>query len=105
MTPDEIIEVVQAHKEGKAIESRIKDDKGYSLWFVTTEPCWNFGTHEYRIAKPKPREFWMVSHVADGKPCSQCGSFDTKESALKSNGSAHYPSPIRFIIHFHEHHQ
>ena len=53
MTHDEIIEVVQAHRDGAEIEcsyiNRTEEKWG------TASPVWNFEHFKYRI-KPKPRE-------------------------------------------------
>ncbi len=66
MTDDEIIAVVQAHKEGKKIEwrfdaGRIQNATAY--WEPLTE-SWNWGDfrdREYRVAPEprKPREWWI----------------------------------------------
>ncbi len=59
MTDDEIIAVVQAHKEGKPIQSRHMNDP---YWMNNpTEFQWNFGVYEYRVAPEpsKPREWWL----------------------------------------------
>ncbi len=56
MTDDEIIAVVQAHKEGKAIESR----NAGGVWRACTpEPAWNFQDRDYRV-KREPREWWLA---------------------------------------------
>ena len=58
MTDDEIIAVVQAHKEGKKIQISVK---GSGDWcFFDGDPSWNFCTCDYRVAPEprKPREWW-----------------------------------------------
>jgi hypothetical protein len=52
MSPDEMIAVIQAYKEGKKIEywSAVADD-----WLpVTPFPTWNFYREKYRV-KPEPK--------------------------------------------------
>jgi hypothetical protein len=52
MTPDEMIAVIQAFKEGGEIQFRSKytfDD----VWKTTSSPVWNFESTAYRV-KPKP---------------------------------------------------
>lgn len=60
MTDDEIIAVVQAHKEGKQIQTKcIYHD---SEWQDINTPEWQFGQNLYRV-KPEPRklrEWWVV---------------------------------------------
>jgi hypothetical protein len=64
MSDDEIIAVVQAHNEGKAIEWRPKNWKGdtNSEWKLDDrgprEPDFNFYSYDYRV-KREPRE-WTV---------------------------------------------
>lgn len=60
MTPDEIIEVIQAYKEGKQIQ--YTSSKHYhQLWEDTTHPTWDFSEFNYRI-KPKPRTYYVNVH-------------------------------------------
>ena len=55
MTHDEMIAVIQAHKEGKAIQfKRHLRDKWED---VDSDPSWNFPEVDYRI-KPSPMEIW-----------------------------------------------
>lgn len=62
MTDDQILEVVQAHKEGKQIE--VKPNHGYWGGCVLNEPNWNFADYDYRVkTEPrKPRDFWIHFH-------------------------------------------
>jgi hypothetical protein len=79
MTHDEIIAVVQAHKDGKRIEMRsfATDAK----WVDSTErPTFNFGLFNYRV-NPAPREWWLRSH--NGEPCSSCGFHTSVASAAR----------------------
>ena len=56
MTHDEMIAVIQAHKEGKTIESRARGI-GWAKWVtLNEEPSWQFSEYDYRI-KPEP---WKV---------------------------------------------
>lgn len=60
MTPDQIIEVVQAYKDGKTIQYRLH---GTTDW-RNGEPIFNFFSNDYRVKPeppepPKPREFWI----------------------------------------------
>lgn len=54
MTPDQIIEVVTAFKNGKKIESRNKVIGGWT----DSNPDWNFFCFDYRV-KPEPMELWV----------------------------------------------
>jgi hypothetical protein len=60
MTHDEMIAVIQAHKEGKVIQFRRLCDRGGWATKVTP-PNWNFDAVVYR-AKPMPKEYWMVPY-------------------------------------------
>lgn len=54
MTPDQIIEVVTAFKNGKKIEAR---HKIMGDWHVAI-PAWDFHQFDYRV-KPEPMELWV----------------------------------------------
>lgn len=60
MSDDEIIAVVQAHKEGKQIEYKIRGSESH-VWLSSVAPAWNFYDYDYRV-KPEPRklrEWWI----------------------------------------------
>lgn len=71
MDTKQMIEVMQAHMEGKAIESRAKNTE---TWIPATSPSWDWFNQEYRIKKepqvmyvaPCPircsRDGWQVAH-------------------------------------------
>jgi len=77
MTEQEMIEVLQAHIDGKTIEIKAGDIG----WLEIKYPDWNFGRSTYRV-KPVPREFWI--NVYDGHPLAMY-VHRTKESADKEN--------------------
>lgn len=61
MSDDEIIRVVQAHKDGKRIECR------HTLLgeqWRECDPMWSFMSFDYRV-KPEPRE-WTMALCVDG---------------------------------------
>jgi hypothetical protein len=60
MTHDEMIEVIQAHKDGKVIQIRMP--YGGIEWMRNDAPQWNFFSVEYR-AKPEPKEYWLVPYA------------------------------------------
>ncbi len=63
LTDDQIISVVQAHKEGRLIQFRNEDFPDWQDCSV--KPGWNFAQIEYRIAPPKPKELWL-QNIGDG---------------------------------------
>lgn len=66
MKPDEIIEVVQAFKDGKDIQGRNLGVGASRKWYEIgsgSSPCWNFESTEYRVKPAEPREFWV--HTTD----------------------------------------
>lgn len=68
MSPNEIIAVVCAFRDGLAIESRYLNCEGISLgqWSDASDlDLWNFQRLEYRVKVPK-REFWIV-FTPDGR--------------------------------------
>jgi len=58
MTPDEIIEVVQAFKDGCEIECF---HLGAGSWYPVLKPKWDFSNYIYRVKLVKPSIDW--SHV------------------------------------------
>ena len=54
MTPQEMIDVIQAHTQGKQIEFLHKTENPLSknCWIIAKTPTWNFTSYNYRI-KPK----------------------------------------------------
>ena len=63
MTDDEIIAVVQAHKEGKKVEVMWKG--GPQRWIQFDNPRWNFEHADYRVA-PEPRKPRVLDLVYEG---------------------------------------
>ena len=52
MTPDEMILVLAAYRDGKALE--MKTSEPGSKWVDCPNPLWNFGYIDYRV-KPEPQ--------------------------------------------------
>ncbi len=79
MTDDEIIAVVQAHKEGKQIQARVLESSpSYCFgldgkWMMLNVGVWDFANVEYRIAPEprKPRE-WLAFVTLAGGISSNC---------------------------------
>ena len=90
MTHDEMIAVIQAHKEGKQIEAIVKKT-GLVIHAV---PIWDFCNYDYRI-KPEPRPdvvqtFWCTTdnkgywHLPSGSlPANLRLTFDGETGKLK----------------------
>jgi len=51
MTHEQMIEVIQAHKEGKKIEFKTE---GLNGWQPASTPTWNFSNYNYRV-KPEDK--------------------------------------------------
>lgn len=56
MTPQEIIDVVTAFRDGKRMEAKHKI-LGDS-WNILAIPAWNFDEFDYRVAR-EPRRVWI----------------------------------------------
>lgn len=68
-SPDHIINIMQAYKEGKVIRFRRKtanwidgtpDKWSYGEPFSSFE--WDFNKYEYEVKPREPREFWLGLH-------------------------------------------
>ena len=60
MTHDEMIEVIAAHRDGKQIQHRAKNQFDHPWSDTASLPVWNFMNNDYRI-KPEPltlKECW-----------------------------------------------
>lgn len=79
MTPDQIIEVVTAFKNGKTIQFYDKVcNKG---WLDANNPVWAFDKITYRV-KPEPIELWV--NVYNG--IEETYVYETKAEALNCVG-------------------
>ncbi len=59
MTPQEMIDVIQAHADGKQIEMRRQDESSDWCWIAA--PVWNFSLWDYRVKQPAAlRPHWPV---------------------------------------------
>lgn len=57
MNINEMIEILQAYKEGENIQAKYKG--GSSFWgVIDNPPTWNFEEYDFRV-KPEPREFYV----------------------------------------------
>ena len=56
MNHDEMIAVIQAHKDGKGIQYRYRS----KVWTVASTPSWSFSDTEYRVKPAEPREWTRV---------------------------------------------
>jgi len=82
MTHDEMIAVLRAHKEGRAIQFRDAKDAG--RWFDAGNYRWDFHHFEYRI-KPEPRTIWVNEY--DGAAMfSYDSEYDATKFATESTG-------------------
>jgi hypothetical protein len=81
MTHDEMIEVIQAHKDGKVIQRRLVRDSDTEFTDRTRkDPSMDFISFVYR-PKPEPKEYWLLPYL-DGSGFKVL-SFNTKR--LTSN--------------------
>ena len=62
MKPQDMIDVIQAHIDGKDIQYT---SSATTVWTQASEPCWDFSIFKYRV-KPEPREFI----ICDGEICT-----------------------------------
>ena len=56
MKHDEMIAVIQHHKNGGEVEVAHKSGK---VWETTLRPCWDFQSFNYR-PKPEPMVLWGI---------------------------------------------
>jgi hypothetical protein len=79
MNYDQMIEVLQAAKDGKAIQMRSKVNRRTGgAWHDVTDPLWDFAACNYRV-KPEPRVFYAVLREHG----SQCVAYRDRKLAEK----------------------
>ena len=76
MSHDEMIAVIQAHKDGRFIQVKHVVDGIGDSWNDADSPRWDFKNFDYRI-KPEPRSLWRVEH----KNGNSAGTFDDEYQA------------------------
>jgi hypothetical protein len=59
-TPDEMIAVIQAFKEGEKIEYKFVDENN---WHACQDPCWDFLRTNYRVKPTKKTVPWTADDV------------------------------------------
>ena len=76
---DRMITVLQAFKEGEAIQSRHRSHE-FSDWIdAAGGVMWDWYTFDYRIKPAEPRRVWRNWYPALGKWSPAC--FDSREEA------------------------
>ena len=76
MTHNEMIEVIQAHRDGKVVECQ-RIVSSYSEWSRTVIPSWDFSKFRYRV-KLEPAELWALKNSSGGMTILSeppCGTF------------------------------
>ena len=59
MTHDEMIAVIQAHKEGKQIQYR----RGENMQWLDCTPQWDFVLFDYRIKPAEPKNVKLLAYL------------------------------------------
>ena len=76
---DHMIAVMQAAKEGKAIQSRYHQHPAIGeFWRDAHTPHWNWTAFDYRV-KPEPRRIWLNWYPT--KKCRSSVCYDSREEA------------------------
>ena len=78
---DHMIAVMQAAKEGKAIQSRRRHPRPDidACWRDAPEPSWNWSTFDYRVKPAELRRIWLNVYPTMGCRSSVC--YDSREEA------------------------
>jgi hypothetical protein len=90
MTHDEMIAVIAAHRDGKAIQFRTVETE--CDWRNIESPVWDFQSSDYRI-KPEPIEYWVNIY-----PSKAIGHHETKDEAVLCAHS----NALRVAVHMKE---
>ena len=97
MSPQEIIDVIQAHKDGKQIQFLLKTEKSSSdnCWLDAKTLTWNFATYNYRIVPktPKTMHQYLLYSTKDNKYISTSAFYSSMEDAIEA-----YKSYYWFVV-------
>ena len=75
MKHTEMIMVINAHAEGKAIQYSDQDD-----WFDASHPCWDFSLRNYRV---KPELAYKTTTVDTGRELFKYVEIKALEDAVR----------------------
>ena len=77
---DHMIAVMQAAKEGKAIQRRHRNRPDTDVyWEAVPKPFWEWATFDYRIKPTEPRRIWLNWYPT--KKCRSSVCYDSREEA------------------------
>lgn len=96
MTHDEMIAVIQAHRDGKQIQYWSKDSESWIDMHM--HPLWNFCVDKYRV-KPKHAEYWVNTYI------SSCGNemcIGHKSESIAKNAAKESGPYIRVAVRMRE---
>lgn len=77
---DHMIAVMQAAKEGKAIQRRHLHDTD-ECWRDSPDPSWNWVQFDYRVKPEEPSRIWLNRYPTMNFHSSVC--YDSREEAAK----------------------
>lgn len=81
---DHMIAVMQAAKEGKAIQHRNRHHRDIDMcWRDAPKPSWDWPTFDYRVKPAEPRRIW-VNDYPDGR--ESLARYETKAEAQANAG-------------------
>jgi len=92
MTHDEMISVIQAHKEGKEIEVTLHNDVS-NTWVACTNPRWHFDRANYRI-KPEPP---LIKSLYIGNSVDATNVFHTSGCFSNYENTPYFPLSEKFF--------
>jgi len=84
MTPQEMIDVIQAHKDGEQIQFLYKTEKPSSedCWLDAKNPTWNFAVYNYRVKKePKDLYKYLIYNTATKQYCNTHNYYQYEKTA------------------------
>jgi hypothetical protein len=94
MSPQEMIDVIQAHKDGKQIQFSFKIEKPSSdnCWLDAKIPTWNFTTCNYRIKPkaPKTMHQYLLYSTKDNKYICTSVLYSSMEDAIEDYKSSYW---------------
>lgn len=94
MSPQEMIYVIKAHKDGEQVQFLHKTEKPSSdnYWINAKTPVWNFATCNYRIVPkaPKTMHQYLLYNTRDNKYICTSALYSSMEDALEDYKSSYW---------------
>lgn len=96
MTPDEMIAVIQAYKDGKKIEFCSKQNL-HDTWGEASKPCFNFDSCDYRIAPEDKYVYLNFYEDKSGAPFVCSAEYDATSARMTAGNNRTACIKVKYV--------